>query len=362
MWNKDHPNEKVTFKQQSDSADDQLQDLQQHFQSKDAGYDVVAVDVVWTAQLAAQGWLVPLKGDYKLDTSKLLPATVKAATYVDTLYAAPSTSDGGMLYYRKDVITTPPTTWAELIADCAKKGAISGCYAGQFANYEGLTVNAAEAINAAGGVFIKADGKTPDVDTAAAKKGLSFLADGFKQGYIPKDAIGYKETESLNAFEGGNLLFMRNWPYAASILSTDAASKVKDVFGYAPLPGPDGTGASSLGGHSWAISQYSKNKATALDFLKFTLSTPVQSYLLTAASLAPTLSALYTDPTLVAKAPYLPILLKSIETAVPRPVTPYYPAVTKAIETNAYAALQGTKTVDQAISDMQAALKAATNG
>ncbi|MCW2528209.1 MAG: transporter substrate-binding protein [Pseudonocardiales bacterium] len=363
MWNKDHPNEKVTFKQQSDSADDQLQDLQQHFQSKDAGYDVVAVDVVWTAQLAAQGWLVPLKGAYALDTSKLLPATVKAATYVDTLYAAPSTSDGGMLYYRKDLISTPPTTWAELIADCAKKPAtVAGCYAGQFANYEGLTVNAAEAINAAGGIFIKSDGKTPDVDTAAAKKGLAFLADGFKQGYIPKDAIGYKETESLNAFEGGNLLFMRNWPYAASILSTDAASKVKDVFGYAPLPGPDGTGASSLGGHSWAISQYSKNKATALDFLKFTLSTPVQSYLLTAASLAPTLSALYTDPTLVAKAPYLPILLKSIETAVPRPVTPYYPAVTKAIETNAYAALQGTKTVDQAISDMQAALKAATNG
>ena len=79
-----HPNEKVTFKQQSASADDQLQDLQQHFQSKDAGYDVVAVDVVWTAQLAAQGWLVPLKGDFALDTSKLLPATVKAAVALST--------------------------------------------------------------------------------------------------------------------------------------------------------------------------------------------------------------------------------------------------------------------------------------
>ena len=55
MWNKDHPNEKVTFKQQSDQADDQLQDLQQHFQAKDPGYDVVTVDVIWTAQFAAQG-------------------------------------------------------------------------------------------------------------------------------------------------------------------------------------------------------------------------------------------------------------------------------------------------------------------
>ena len=81
MWNSTHPNEKVTFKQQSDSADDQLSDLQQHFQAKDPNYDVVSVDVIWTAQFAAQGWIEPLKGQYALATDKLLPATVKAATY-----------------------------------------------------------------------------------------------------------------------------------------------------------------------------------------------------------------------------------------------------------------------------------------
>ena len=51
----------------------------------------------------------PLKGQYAMDTSKLLPATVKAATYDGTLFAAPYTSDGGMLYYRKDLVPTPPT-------------------------------------------------------------------------------------------------------------------------------------------------------------------------------------------------------------------------------------------------------------
>src|ERR1044071_4682837 len=44
-WNADHPNEKVTFKEQSDSADAQHDDLVQHFQAKDANYDVVDVDV-----------------------------------------------------------------------------------------------------------------------------------------------------------------------------------------------------------------------------------------------------------------------------------------------------------------------------
>ncbi|MBK0296787.1 hypothetical protein IAE22_33260, partial [Bacillus sp. S34] len=28
-----------------------------------------------------------------------------------TLYAAPQTSDGALLYYRKDLVKTPPTTW-----------------------------------------------------------------------------------------------------------------------------------------------------------------------------------------------------------------------------------------------------------
>jgi multiple sugar transport system substrate-binding protein len=362
LWNKDHPTEKVTFKQQSDSADDQLQDLEQHFQSKDPGYDVVSVDVVWTAEFAAKGWVVPLKDQYNLDTSKLLPATVKSATYNGTLFAAPASSDGGLLYYRKDIIPTPPKTWDELIADCAKKGSVKGCYAGQFANYEGLTVNAAEAINAAGGQIVKEDGKTANVNTPEAAKGLDFLVNGFKQGYIPKEAIGFKEEGSLNAFQDGNLLFLRNWPYADSLLNTNAASKVKGKFDIAPLPGPNGHGASSLGGHNWAIGAFSKHKATALDFLKFAESDEVQKLLINKASLAPVVTSLYSDPTLVSKFPYLPVLLKSIETAVPRPVTPFYPGVTKAIEVNTFAALQGQKSTQQALADMQSAIQSATSG
>ena len=68
-----------------------------------------------------------------------------------------------------------------------------------------------------------------------------------------------------------------------------------------------------------------------------------QKWDLTQGTLAPVMTSLYSDPTLVKKFPYLPTLLKSIQTAVPRPVTPFYPAVTEAIETNVYAALQGQK-------------------
>jgi multiple sugar transport system substrate-binding protein len=368
QWNAAHPNEKVTIKQQSDQADQQLSDLEQHFQAKDPGYDVVTVDVVWSAEFAAKGWIVPLTGNRAIDTSGLLPATVKAATYHNTLYAAPYASDGGLLYYRKDLVSTPPTTWDQLISDCQGKttpGTITGpkpaCYAGQFAKYEGLTVNAAEAINAAGGAIVGSDGTTATVDSSQAATGLDFLVNGFKQGYIPKEALGFQETQSLNAFSAGQLMFMRNWPYADAILGA-SGSKVIGKFGIAPLPGPDGHGASSLGGHSVAISKYSKYKATDLDFLKFLESDKIQRNDLTQGTLAPVLTSLYSDAALVQKFPYLPTLLKSIQTAVPRPVTPYYPGVTEAIETNAYAALQGTVDVQTALKNMQAAISSATAG
>jgi multiple sugar transport system substrate-binding protein len=367
-WNAAHPNEKVTIHQQSDQADQQLSDLEQHFQAKDPGYDVVTTDVVWSAEFAAKGWIVPLTGQFALDTSALLPATVKAATYNGTLYAGPYASDGGLLYYRTDIVSTPPTTWNQLIADCKGKttpGTITGskpaCYAGQTAKYEGLTVNASEAINSAGGEIIKSDGKTSAVNTAESAQGLDFLVNGFKEGYIPKEALGFQETQSLNAFEAGQLVFMRNWPYAVAILNGQG-SKVIGKYAIAPLPGLNGPGASSLGGHSLGISTYSKHKATDFDFIKFVESEQIQRNDLEVGTLAPVISSLYSEPALVKKFTYLPTLLKSIQNAVPRPVTPFYPAVTEAIETNSYAALQGQVTTQQALANMEKAINTATAG
>src|SRR6476661_7233341 len=333
-WNSAHPNEKVTLKEQTDQADQQHDDIVQHMQAKDPSYDIVTVDVVWTAEFAAKGWLVPLKGQFAMDTSKLLKPTVVAATYNNTLYAAPFASDGGLLYYRKDLVPTPPKTLDEMWSKCsiAKKNNM-GCYAGQFSKYEGLTVNAAEAINTAGGKIVDDQGK-PTVDSQESRKGLQMLADHYKNGDIPKEAITFQEEQGRQAFEAGKLLFLRNWPYVYNLAKTDASSTVKNTFGVAPLPGLTGTGASSLGGHNVAISAYSKHQATALAFLKFLESDESQKFFATQGSLAPVFGALYTDPALTAKLPYLPVLLESIKTAVPRPVSPFYPAVTRAVQDN----------------------------
>ena len=168
-WNAAHPNEKVTFKEQTDQADQQHDDLVQHFQAKQSDYDVADVDVVWTAEFAAKGWLQPLKDKMAIDTSAMLKPPWTAPRTRAPSTQPRSTSDGGILYYRKDLVPNPPKTWDEMMGMCsiAKQNNI-GCYAGQFSKYEGLTVNASEAINSAGGSVLDKDGK-PSVNTAEAE-------------------------------------------------------------------------------------------------------------------------------------------------------------------------------------------------
>jgi multiple sugar transport system substrate-binding protein len=359
-WNAKHPNEKVTVKEQSDQADQQHDDLVQHFQAKDPSYDVVSVDVVWTAEFAAKGWLTPLKDKNALPTTGFLEPTVKAATYNKTLYAAPTSSDGAMLYYRSDLVKTPPKTIDEMWGMCsiAKQNGMD-CFAGQFAKYEGGTCNATEWMNAYGAKVVDDAGK-PTVDSPEAAKGLQELADHYKNGDIPKQAITYQEEQSRASFQNGKLLFLRNWPYVYNLASTDKSSKVIGKFKVAPLPGVNGPGTSTLGGHMAAISAYSKYKATALDFLKFLTSPEQQKTNMEKGSLAPVIESIYTDQALVSKYPYLPVLKESITNAVSRPVTPFYPAVSQAIQENFFAAIQGQKTPQAAVKDMQAAMQAAS--
>ncbi|MGH8866781.1 MAG: ABC transporter substrate-binding protein [Actinomycetes bacterium] len=360
-WNKQHPKEKVTLHELPESADEQRAGMVQNFQAESGEYDVVGADVVWTAEFAARDWIEPLDKE-TFGGSQLLPPTVETGMYGGKLYAAPWNSNAGFLYYRSDLVKSPPKTWDELIDDCkiAEQNDMD-CYAGQFAQYEGLTVNASEAINSTGGTVLNESGTEAAVDSAEAKEGLEFLVNGFKEGYIPKEAITYDEETGRRAFQQGNLLFLRNWPYVYGLANTKGPdSKIVGKFDVVPLPGPDGPGASTLGGYNLAVSSFSENQKTAKDFIEFMQSEEIQRRVLTDLSLPPVVTSLYDDPALQKKLGYLATLKEAILQAETRPVTPNYNEVTLAIQKNAYEALQGKMTVDEATAAMAEELNQAS--
>src|SRR6202050_4232803 len=362
-WNDEHPSQKVTLLLLPQASNDQLAQLVANLQAKSDEYDVIDMDVIWTAEFASNGWIIPLPENQFPELKDFLKPAVATAMYQGRLYAVPDYSNADLLYYRKDILAKagqqPPKTWAQLakLAETvAPKYGLDG-YAGTFAPYEGLTVDFAAAVQSAGGSIMSADGNKITVDSPQALDGLKFLVSGFQQGWIPKVALTYEEESAQAAFEAGKFLFLDNWPDVYAALSVPGPdNKVYGKFGVVALPGPDGIGSSSLGGANLAISAYSQHQRTALNFIKYMTYLTNEKEMLEQGSFPPVWTQLYTDPALIRSYPYLPVLEQAINSAQPRPAISNYDQASLAISSSVYQALTHQKQPQQALAEMAAQL------
>ena len=357
-WNKLHPGQKVTLLLLPEASNDQLAQLVANLQAKSDEYDVIDMDVIWTAEFASNGWIIPLP-ESQFPLGQFLKPAVATAMYQGRLYAVPDYSNADLLYYRKDILAAagqqPPRTWAQLqkLAETvAPKYGLQG-YAGTFAPYEGLTVNFATAVQSAGGSILSPEGTKVTVDSPQALSGLEFLVNGFSQGWIPKVTLTYEEESSQAAFESGKFMFLDNWPDVSAALSVPGPqNKVYGKVGIAPLPGPDGTGSGSLGGANLAISAFSQHQQTALNFIKYMTDEANEKQMLEQGSFPPVWTQLYTDKSLWQRYPYLPVLEQAINSAQPRPAITNYDQASLAISSAVYEALTRQKQPQQALTDM----------
>ena len=357
-WNKQNPNQKVTLLLLPEASNDQLAQLVANLQAKSDEYDVIDMDVIWTAEFASNGWIIPLP-ESQFPLGDFLKPAVDTAMYQGRLYAVPDYSNADVLYYRKDILAKagkqPPKTWGQLqqLAETvAPKYGLDG-YAGTFAPYEGLTVNFAEAVQSAGGSILSPEGTKVTVDSAQALQGLEFLVNGFQQGWIPKVTLTYEEESAQHAFEAGKFLFLDNWPDVYSALSVPGPdNQVYGKFGVAALPGPAGTGSSSLGGANLAISAYSQHQRTALNFIKYMTDLANEKQMLEQGSFPPVWKQLYTNKSLIRSYPYLPVLEQAINSAQPRPAITNYDQASLAISSTVYEALTHQKKPQQALAEM----------
>jgi multiple sugar transport system substrate-binding protein len=357
-WNKRYPNQKVTLLLLPEASNGQLAQLVANLQAKSDEYDVIDMDVIWTAEFASNGWIIPLP-ESQFPLGEFLKPSVDTAIYQGRLYAVPDYSNADVLYYRKDILAKagvqPPRTWDQLqrLAETvAPRYGLYG-YAGTFAPYEGLTVNFAAAVQSAGGSILSPEGTKVTVDSPQALRGLEFLVNGFEQGWIPKVALTYEEESSQAAFEAGKFLFLDNWPDVYAALSSPGPqNQVYGKVGIAPLPGPDGPGSSSLGGANLAISAFSQHQQTALSFIKYMTDEANERQMLERGSFPPVWTQLYTDKSLGHSYPYLRVLEQAINSAQPRPAITNYDQASLAISSVVYEALTRQKQPQQALAEM----------
>jgi multiple sugar transport system substrate-binding protein len=271
---------------------------------------------------------------------------VEAVVVDEKTYAVPWYVDVGVLFYRTDLVPREPRTYAELQefarAAMAKDPTLQG-YVWQGARYEGLITTFVEYLGAFGAEIMNDEGEVV-VDAPRAIEALTFMRDEITTSRIaPSEVLTWHEEETRFAFQNGNAVFMRNWPYAYALLDDSTKSRVAGHFAVATMPAaPGGHPTTALGGAELAINRYSEHPDIAYELIRY-LTAPAQ--MLERAQATgdyPTRPALYDDPRLArALAAPLDQIRHAIENAVPRPVTPIYTELSGLLQVQIHRALTG---------------------
>lgn len=327
-WNSRNPNNPARIIPLSSNADKQHSQMLAMAQAGDR-VDIYNLDVTWVAEFASAPYIQPLTG---VDTAGFLKKPLDTGFYQGQRWALPFNTDAGLLYFRTDLVE-PHETPRYLPPDAAyarelltpPRSPLTAAYAGQFADYEGLTVNALEAIWGAGGNVVDMVDKDLQVtiDSPETIEGLSRLADAFDPpGDARPYALGGQEADSIKAFTEGKVALMRNWPVQYNRIASPepgntSTGHVARHFDVAKLPTP-----SVLGGQDLAVAANSPHPQAARQLIEFLTSPASQARLFREGGFAPVREITY-DPH-VRNPPYAATLKAAVEAAQPRPMTPHY--------------------------------------
>ena len=350
----DHPDIRVVRRETPDAADQRHQLYVQWLNAGASDPDILQLDVIWTPEFAAAGWILSLDR-FAPPKDDFFAATVRANQWDGVLFALPWFVDVGMLYWRTDLLEDPPLTFLELASDAARArsaGEVPYGFVWQGARYEGLVTVFLEHLGGFGGEIMDARGGIA-VDSKAAVDALTFMRDQiFVDRGVPEAVLTWQEEQTRFAFQNGQALFMRNWPYAFPLMQDSAESRVAGRFAVAPMPANEGgVPTAALGGSQLAINANTEHPEAAYAVIEY-LTRPEQ--MLERARVAgqyPTRLALYDEEALASALPVPPAQARRvIEAATPRPVTPVYTQLSELLQVHLHRALTRQEEPAEALS------------
>jgi multiple sugar transport system substrate-binding protein len=320
----------ISWQQLPAAADGQRQQLVRRLAAHDTTIDIMGLDVTWEPEFATAGWIVPWTGANKAaaENGTLRPA-LDTAIWHGTLYAVPDNSNTQLLWYRNDLVKTPPKTWAQMIADAeqlAKEGKPHYIEI-QGAQYEGATVWFNTMVASGGGTILNPTATKVTLG-APAVKALTIM----KQLAVSPAAdpsMGVQmENQNRLAMEAGHAAFELNYPFVYPGMKADNP-KLFPHFKWALYPEvvPGVPAKVTIGGIDLAVSAYSQHKALAFQAALCLRDKQNQIIGANVGGVPPTITSLYSNPVLFKDYPFHADILNALEHASVRPKTPVYQVV-----------------------------------
>jgi multiple sugar transport system substrate-binding protein len=322
---------RIVFNALSNDADQQRDSLVRRLAAKDSSIDIAGMDVVWTAEFASAGWILPWPERFAAPVRRgTLAGPLKTATYEGRLWAAPANTNTQLLWYRKDLVRNPARTWDGLIAQASRMPR-AGRIEIQGAQYEGVVVWFNSLVQSAGGTIVQGDHVTLGGAGFTAARIMKRLA---TSPAADPSLSAQMEDQNRLALEQGEAAFEVNYPYIYPSARQDVPQLFKEI-GWRPYPAvePGRPAKAPVGGINWGVGAYTKHPRAAFEAASCLRDAQNQREAAIKGGLPPTLSRLYDEPGLRAAYPFADLIRRQVETGAVRPQTPAYSDVSLAIAT-----------------------------
>jgi len=270
-----------------------------------------------------------------------LPGVIAEHEVNDKLYGFPVYANCIALFYRTDLIETPPQTMSELY-ETAKSVATDDMYgfamaggAGEDAVFQYLP-------------FIwSGGGDINDLSAPAAVKPLETFSEMISEGIMSKDTVNHSQEDARILFETGRAAMMINGPWNVPPLQENAPDMKWDV---AMIPKADGGEyASILGGESFGIGN-NTNVDAIWDFVEYMMDSDRYAEFLKGLGQLPADTVLSEDPYYLDD-PINKVFIEQLKSAKPRAYGPAYNEMSKAIQTAIGSAMSGAQTAQEALDE-----------
>lgn len=232
------------------------------------GPDIITGGLSFGIELGAKGGLVDLakKAPDLVATMNQYAnkGLLKSIKGVDgTLFAVPYDLTVQVQYWRTDMMSKAPATWADFAAEIGKQQAAGNKgFAQQWGNMAWLGFF--PFLQQAGGDLYDEKCTRSTINSPEAVKALTYYASLYTKFKIPSDT--WPDADA--GFEAGTFPLMHTGSWMYTTLDM-VRPKVVGHWGVSPLPkGPAGRSTAFLGGTVIGVTQFSANQDLAVNFIK----------------------------------------------------------------------------------------------
>jgi multiple sugar transport system substrate-binding protein len=321
--------------------------------------DLCQLGNTWIPEFVALQALEPLSQSLARSTivqaSDYFPGIWDTNIIGGTLYGVPWYIDTRLLFYRRDLLAEagfadPPSSWDEwsrmLAAIKARVGPERYSVLLPLDEFAPLLVLAIQQPEP----LLREDGRYGNFRSAGFRRALAFYREAFRRQWAPP-ITGTQISNVWDELGRGYYSFYISGPWNIGEFKRRLPPEQQGTWMTAPMPGPDGPGASLAGGSSLVIFRRSRHKEDAWLLLEFLSSPEIQQRFYQLTGDLPPRRSTWRAPQLASNV-YAHAFREQLERVKPTPKVPEWERIVSDMRLMAERVVHGDLSVEEGAADL----------